>query len=151
MERRADNCCPKVSFHRKLMKSHTLSDGKVLSPSTYVAVASAPMAVSSLYHSSPDTFNGFRFHLQRQESGDGSMSAHQITSTGPGTLMFGHGKYACPGRFFASLEVKLILTHIIRHYDLKLVHGAAGRPGNLYFADANLPDAGQVILFRRRS
>lgn len=132
------------------MKSHTLSDGKVLQPSTYVAVASAPMAVSTLYHSSPDTFNGFRFHLQRQQSGDGSVSAQQLTSTGPGTLMFGHGKYACPGRFFASLEVKIILMHIIRHYDLKLMDEAAGRPGNIYFADANLPDAKQAILFRRR-
>lgn len=141
-------CCTTVSFHRKLMKPHTLSDGKVLAPSTYIAVASAPMAVSSLYHCSPDTFNGFRFHFQRQESGDGPM--HQITSTGPGTLMFGHGKYACPGRFFASLEVKLVLAHIIRYYDLKLMEGAAGRPENIYFADANLPDAKQMIMFRRR-
>ena len=132
------------------MKPHTLSDGKVLAPSTYIAVASAPMAVSNQYHSSPDTFNGFRFHVQRQESGDGSMSAHQITSTGPGTLMFGHGKYACPGRFFASLEVKVVLAQIIRFYDLKLMDGAAGRPENIFFADANIPDAKQLIMFRRR-
>ena len=132
------------------MKPHTLSDGKVLAPSTYIAVASAPMAVSSQYHSSPDTFNGFRFHFQRQESGGGSTSAHQVTSTGLGTLMFGHGKYACPGRFFASLEVKLVLAHIIRCYDLKLMEGAASRPENICFADANLPDAKQVIMFRKR-
>ena len=64
--------------------------------------------------------------------------------------MFGHGKYACPGRFFASLEVKIVLAHIIRWYDLKLVDGAAGRPENIYFADANIPDAKQAIMFRRR-
>lgn len=132
------------------MKPHTLSDGTFLPPSTYIAVASGPMAVSTLYHSSPDTFNGFRFHIQRRQSGDGSVSAHQLTSTGPGTLMFGHGKYACPGRFFASLEVKIILTHIIQHYDLKLVDAAAGRPDNIFFADANLPDSKQAILFRER-
>ena len=133
------------------MKPHTLSDGKILQPATYIAVASAPMAVSPLYHSSPDTFDGFRFHFQRQKSGDSSMSAQYLTSTGPGTLMFGHGKYACPGRFFASLEVKVILAHIIRHYDLKLINGKPGRPENIYFADANLPDATQAILFRKRS
>lgn len=32
----------------------------------------------------------------------------------------GHGRHACPGRFFASAELKVVLVHILREYDIKL-------------------------------
>ena len=40
---------------------------------------------------------------------------------------FGYGKHACPGRFFANQEFKVILVQLIMSYDLRL-HGAG--PGN---------------------
>ena len=63
-------------------------------------------------------------------------------------MIFGHGKRACPGRFFASLESKIVLANIINNYDLKLPGGEC-RPKNLMFADANFPDPAKKVLFRR--
>ncbi|KAL5116601.1 hypothetical protein ACEQ8H_005479 [Pleosporales sp. CAS-2024a] len=34
-------------------------------------------------------------------------------------LPFGHGRHACPGRFFVSYELKLIFAHLLLHYDFK--------------------------------
>lgn len=138
-----------VSFHRKVMSQHTLSDGNVLPRSAHIAVAAGAMAVSSRYHMMPDEFNGFRFHDQRQNEGDRPLSGNQLTSTSFGMLMWGYGKYACPGRFFAALEAKLVLAHVLQHYDLQLGEGTK-RPPNIYFGDANFPDAKQAVLFRQR-
>jgi cytochrome P450 len=38
---------------------------------------------------------------------------------------FGHGQHACPGRFFASNEIKVALCHILLKYDLDLLDGGA--------------------------
>lgn len=130
------------------MTSHTLSDGIVLPRSTQIGMASGPMAMSSKFHTAPETFDGFRFHHMRQTLD--SSNAHQFTTTGLGSLMFGHGKYACPGRFFASVESKIVLIHILQRYDMQL-YQCAERPRNLFFADANIPDPTQRILFRKRA
>lgn len=34
---------------------------------------------------------------------------------------FGHGQHACPGRFFAINEVKVLASHLIMKYDFRLV------------------------------
>jgi cytochrome P450 len=129
------------------MAPHTLSDGTYLPKSTIIGMASGPMARSPQYHASPETFDGLRFHRMRVKSGD--MAAHQFTTTGLGSLMFGHGKHACPGRFFASVESKIVLVHILQRYDLGLREGE-GRPKNLLLGDANITDYTAAIEIRAR-
>ena len=66
----------------------------------------------------------------------------------PSTLGFGHGKYACPGRFFASMLIKVFLCHLLMKYDIKLASGTVPEPkmfGFFYQADENAK-----ILIRRR-
>lgn len=48
--------------------------------------------------------------------------AHFVT-TGPDSLGFGHGQHACPGRFFAANEVKILMCHLLLKYDLELTPG----------------------------
>lgn len=43
-----------------------------------------------------------------------------VITTSDKFLAFGHGKHACPGRFFASQEMKLMLAHIVMRYDVRL-------------------------------
>lgn len=38
-------------------------------------------------------------------------------------MTFGHGPHACPGRFFAMYEVKVVLVELLRNYDIRLVGG----------------------------
>ena len=66
-------------------------------------------------------------------------------------MNFGYGRFACPGRFFASMQSKLILIDVIRKYDLSLMEEEGGRrPANMKFADANVPDPAVKILLRAR-
>ena len=65
------------------------------------------------------------------------------------SLHFGHGKYSCPGRFFAANEIKMILAHLLLNFDFAYPEGV-GRPRNLS-ADENVyPDPEARLLMRRR-
>jgi cytochrome P450 len=102
----------------------------------------------------PLKFDGFRYDRMRngvqsddQTATDVAKTSH-FTSTGVYSLPFGHGRFACPGRFFAGLESKLILIHILENFELRLPEGT-GRPTNLVYADANVPDPTKTVLFRK--
>lgn len=46
-------------------------------------------------------------------------------------LGFGYGRHACPGRFFANNEIKLILAKLLLEYDIKMVDGMTTRWPNI--------------------
>ncbi|KAM5369730.1 hypothetical protein ACJZ2D_008877 [Fusarium nematophilum] len=76
-------------------------------------------------HTNPDEWDGYRFYRMREDPGKQNVS--QLVATSPDHLAFGHGMHACPGRFFATNEVKIALVHIIMKYDWELVKGTAPR------------------------
>lgn len=141
-----------VAFNRKVLKDHKLSDGKVLPKSCWIAVAAGPLMLTESQFNNPLEFDGFRYDRMRQQEESESQAAvaktSQFTSTGVYSLVFGHGRFACPGRFFAGLESKLILIHILENYELRLPEGTS-RPTNLVYADANIPDPTKTVLFRK--
>ncbi|RYC60736.1 hypothetical protein CHU98_g5470 [Xylaria longipes] len=76
-------------------------------------------------------------------------SGYQFTSIGDTNQNFGLGKHACPGRFFAAQEIKLILSHLLLHYEIKLRDGEA-RPKPVVFMMTKSPSQTAEVLFRRR-
>lgn len=42
----------------------------------------------------------------------------------PDFIAFGFGTHACPGRFFAAHEAKLMMCHLLLKYDWKVAEGA---------------------------
>ncbi|KAK3385128.1 cytochrome P450 [Podospora didyma] len=64
-------------------------------------------------------------------------------------LPFGMGRHACPGRYFAAVELKLFLAYLAVHYDLKL--GEAGRPGFVSIGHFPIPPLKGKLIVRRRS
>lgn len=65
------------------------------------------------------TYDGYRFYNIRQDPGL-EHKANLVATTGD-HMGFGHGKHACPGRFFAANEAKVVLSHMLLKYDWKLV------------------------------
>lgn len=57
----------------------------------------------------------------------------QFVSVGTSSLTFGYGRHACPGRFFAANEIKMVIATALQHYDMKLVDGETERYPNLTF------------------
>lgn len=63
---------------------------------------------------------------------------------------FGYGRHACPGRFFAAAEIKLLLARILLDYDVKMPEEQTGRYANLAVANYCVADMKKELLFRRR-
>ena len=131
----------------------TLKDGTHLSAGTHFAIAAASLAHDPDLlpgGGNPAEFDPFRYaRLREDPKTPEALHRHQFATTDSNTLHFGHGKFACPGRFFASNEIKLILSHLLLMYDFRWADGAS-RPANLCFEEASYPDpAGKVVMRRR--
>jgi cytochrome P450 len=98
-----------------------------------------------------DEFKPFRFADQR---GDESVeyvkrAAKAFATTSNEYLAFGHGRNACPGRFFAANELKLILAHLVLSYDIELMP-MDSRPRNQWIGHNRVPPFEAKVRIRRR-
>ncbi|KAI9789340.1 MAG: hypothetical protein M1816_006229 [Peltula sp. TS41687] len=142
------NPLSQLGFDRKVMKDITLHDGTKLPRGIIIGTANGGIHRDPNYYTSPEQFDGFRFEKLRQEPG--KENYYQFVSTGLDSLHFGHGMHACPGRFFAAMESKLILKHLILNYDMKLPDGQE-RPKNFETYTGIIPDWNKSILLKRRT
>lgn len=130
------------------MQDLKLSDGVELPKGTHFAVASGPILLDEENVPGADKFDPLRFYRKRQAPGESNK--HLLPMTDKDHLHFGHGKYACPGRFFAANEMKMILARFLLDYDFKYPEGK-GRPRNLTMDENVLPDPAATMLIRRRT
>lgn len=86
----------------------------------------------------------------------GKENKHQFVTTSPDSIAFGHGSHACPGRFFASNEIKVVLVELLRRWDFRLegdlsgVGGEGKRPKNHESQLSIAPNTVAEIEFRKR-
>jgi len=137
-----------LSYHRVMLQTHVLSDGFVLPKGAHISMPVSAIQNDPETTPSPEIFDGFRYYKLRQR--DGERHLHQFITTQSNILNFGHGKFACPGRFFASLEIKNILVRLIMDYDWKLLEGQ-GRPENLTAHEFIFPNPEATLLMKARS
>ncbi|RSM18116.1 hypothetical protein CDV31_003038 [Fusarium ambrosium] len=109
-----------ASMQRLAVKDVQLSDGTFIPKGTASCVSSHALWDPNVYEA-PDTWDGHRFLRQRKVPGKESSS--QLVSTSENHLGFGHGKHACPGRFFAANEIKIALAHLLLEYEWRLPEG----------------------------
>lgn len=67
--------------------------------------------------------------------------------TSSDSLHFGHGRQACPGRFLASDEIKMMLVKLLLRYDFRYPDGF-DRPKNLTADENVFPDPSATLLMR---
>lgn len=97
----------------------------------------------------PEKFDGFRFYKLRQNASTGELARSQFVSANERDLLFGYGKHACPGRFFAANEVKVILSRIILDYDIMMPDGLKERYKPIQVERQMVPDPENELLLRR--
>lgn len=136
-----------LSMHRVLLQDATMSDGTLLPKGAHIS-----MAVNSIQNDpdvtpEPEKFDGLRYFKLRQRKGEDHM--HQFSTTQDRILNFGHGPNSCPGRFFASLEIKIILVRLLMDFEFKFKHGNE-RPANLRAHEFIFPNPDAEILMRAR-
>ncbi|KAF8657579.1 hypothetical protein AX14_007845 [Amanita brunnescens Koide BX004] len=134
-------------MRRKVLKDFTFSDGTTIPAGNVLSVATC-------MHTDPDnyadagTFDGFRFEKMSEKEEESSK--YSLVSLDIDYILFGHGRHACPGRFFVANELKTILAHILLNYDVKMANGDV-RPESMWFGRAALPNTKAEVLFRKRA
>lgn len=131
------------------MQPITLSDGTYLPAGTKLLSPLAGIAHDERYYSDPENFDALRFYRIRQQSEEAS-NRNQFTSLSDSNMNFGAGKHACPGRFFASNEIKMALAFFLINYDVRQKKGE-GRSKPMIMVMIKSPSATVELEFRRRS
>ncbi|KAI0640042.1 cytochrome P450 [Trametes polyzona] len=132
---------------RIVLKDVTLHDGTFIPRGVEVVAATYGIHRNPSVYPDADIFDPFRFARLRETEGE--ELKHQFINTSLDYIAFGHGKHACPGRFFAANEIKALLAFIILKYDLKLP-GDGKRPNNIYWGMNVIPAQNGKVLFRKR-
>ncbi|KAJ5179836.1 hypothetical protein N7492_003046 [Penicillium capsulatum] len=136
-----------TSLNRVAMREVVLSDGTVIPKGASIAVSAHSNRDESIYHHAGD-YDGYRFLQKRRKPGH--EHRHQLVTTSNQSYYgFGHGLHACPGRFFAANETKILLTHLLLKYDWTFVRGA-GRPQNFEIGNESVTDPTVEMFFRSR-
>ncbi|PNS17537.1 Ent-kaurene oxidase [Sphaceloma murrayae] len=134
------------SMNRYVDKDITLSDGTFL-PKGSRFMVSADTYINPTLYPEPEKFRIDRFLSLRNQPGQ--ENNWQFVTTSANHMTFGHGQHACPGRFFASNEIKIAMCFFLLKYDMKLCEGE-GRPPSLEFEGSNLSNPKAKIQIRRR-
>ncbi|KAH9036352.1 cytochrome P450 [Lactarius pseudohatsudake] len=132
---------------RVVLRPFALSNGVTVPAGTLVVVPSAAVHMDGEIYPNPEEFDGFRFAKLRERDGV-AVAGHQATSTSTEYLAFGHGRRACPGRFFAVNEVKALLAHVVVTYDIKFEEGTEA-PRGFIINSIRMPGKADA-MFRKR-
>lgn len=107
-----------VKNARIITQDWQFKDGTKLPKGTHLFTNQTAYQMQDSTFDDPDTFNPWRMSNLRSKPGE--ELKHQYVMTSDKNLHFGHGKHACPGRFFAANEVKILLALILMRFDLRI-------------------------------
>ncbi|KAH7327064.1 cytochrome P450 [Rhexocercosporidium sp. MPI-PUGE-AT-0058] len=130
----------------------TLPTGEHLPRGTKVGIHAYPVHHDENYYKDPYKFNPMRFCSLGEKLVDGSANCGSnkgtaLVTTSSIFMPFSHGRHACPGRFFASQQLKLVLAYIALNYDIQPI---ASRPANDWFVGSQGPPLDVRVRIRRR-
>ncbi|CAN8097764.1 unnamed protein product [Discula destructiva] len=112
-----------------------------------------------LYGDTADSYDAFRFSREREEYAaradaekrpeDGLRVAKMgMVTTSTEYFSFGHGRHACPGRFFVAQELKAFFAYLLLNYDIKPL---AEKPKENWLGKTMIPPTGARMELRKRS
>ncbi|KAK7709721.1 hypothetical protein SLS63_013131 [Diaporthe eres] len=151
------------TFQRKVHRPITLSNGQLIPAGVIIEIPAHSIVHDPERFDRPSEFDAFRHYRARHRdasavAGPGGekkapagagAAAHQMVSTSLNNLPFGYGRQACPGRFFAANEIKMIVARAILDYEIQLADGATERYPNIEYNEANIPDPSKELMFKR--
>ncbi|KAI0550324.1 putative cytochrome P450 [Xylaria curta] len=137
-----------ITFERVVTASYRLRDGFVIPANTTIGVPTQAVTMDPDIYPDPETFDGFRFEKERMKKPENA-GRHTYAASNHESMAFGYGRHACPGRLFASNEIKAIMGYLLLNYDIKFAEGQT-RPKSLLVETQNLPNHEATVLFRKR-
>ncbi|OLN96922.1 Fumitremorgin C monooxygenase 4 [Colletotrichum chlorophyti] len=131
---------------RAVLKDLELSNGVCLPKGSFIAVSAHRMRDPAVYPE-PDKFDAYRF-IERANNDPEKARFCGFSSVSIDHTGFGFGKHACPGRTYVTLELKILLAHILLKYDWKLPEGV--KPNFMNHGFDSLTDVTASLLVKRR-
>ncbi|KAG8821776.1 hypothetical protein FRC17_009736 [Serendipita sp. 399] len=143
---------------RKVMKPFAFSNGVSVPVGATVGIHQYATHRDENYYPNPMEFNGFRFVDGNKaagglnEEGKGGLKNRSMYAVSRSYLAFSYGRHACPGRFFAAMELKTLFAYLIVNYDMKWPESKAERyrPADIWMGATLVPDPRGRILIRER-
>ncbi|KAF5366267.1 hypothetical protein D9758_005804 [Tetrapyrgos nigripes] len=148
-----------TSIARKVRADNgvTLPDGTWVPKGAIVGVSMDGIHFDEKFYEKVNEFDAFRFSRPREEQQqlvDVSLgekprvTVHEdLVNTSPHFLPFSHGIHACPGRFFAANNIKLILAHLLLNYEIQPFET---RPPNMSIGDISVVPVKATMMIRKR-
>ncbi|PVI00866.1 cytochrome P450 [Periconia macrospinosa] len=130
-----------LGMNRLALTDVTLSDGTII-PKGYKVSVEHRLDDPTLYPNA-EMFEADRF-LKLRETDQSKW--HFVTGS-PEHLSFGYGKHTCPGRFFASHEIKIAMVHLLIKYDWKFTE--EGRLENVSIGSEYSFNQRQKVMVKR--
>lgn len=152
------NSMSSISLIRRVMAKEGLTapDGTHIPYGAEVATCSHGIHHDAANYTNPNEYDPLRYVRQRNDIDESDSKNTQqhlrkanlaMVSTNEEFHSFGLGKHACPGRFFAANELKLLLAYMVMNYDIEPLKE---RPGNTWVGTTMLPPTKACINVRRR-
>lgn len=143
-----------VSFQRLVLSPILLSNGFTIPAGTHICAASDARSRDPALYDSPLEFRPMRFYSSPKTNPEEASevdAANLFSSVTAGDSWFGVGRQACPGRWYASAQIKLVLCLLLTEYEFKFPNGQTERPKNWVKDEKTGPDMEQMILIRRKA
>ncbi|OGM47870.1 cytochrome P450 [Aspergillus bombycis] len=136
------------SLHRQVVRRGgvVLPDGQRVPTGTWLCILSGSIQRDDDFYDDAQTYRPFRFIPKL--TGAGSGKAPILPLTNEKYLSFGHGRHACPGRWFSFQVMKIVIAYIIVNYDIQPLEK---RPDNMVFADLNIPHLCHIVRIKGRA
>ncbi|TRX96044.1 hypothetical protein FHL15_003186 [Xylaria flabelliformis] len=134
-----------ISMNRLVTKDIKLSDGSLLKPGTRFIIPN--VYTDPEIYANPEEFDPYRFLRKREKPGQ--TNSWQHVSLSSSHMAFGYGNHACPGRFFASTEIKIAIAYLLLKYDWIPTTGDE-QPGTLVFETNTLVRPTAKLMVKRR-
>ncbi|KAF2851024.1 cytochrome P450 monooxygenase-like protein [Plenodomus tracheiphilus IPT5] len=138
-----------TTFSRRVLKGINLSNGQYIPPGVIVETPLQAIFKDPAYYPDSDVFDGFRHYKLRSGGTASDHARNQFVTTNETNLGFGYGRHACPGRFFATNEIKMILSRLILEYDIKMPDGSLNRHKQIELGRSTTPDSRKSLMFKR--
>ncbi|KAI3327515.1 cytochrome P450 [Ustulina deusta] len=145
-----------ISCRRKALQDYILQDGSRIGKGDWVCIPQRAMMQDPLRYSSPSTFDGFRFARANVSLCQGNRTSDvpdearsKLTEASIHWPIWGLGKTACPGRFYASLVLKLIVTQILEEWECDMPDRKSAR--NMVWRSSVVPlERTEVVFWKQQ-
>ncbi|PSN59696.1 cytochrome P450 [Corynespora cassiicola Philippines] len=135
-----------ITARRKAVKPFTFSDGTKIEKDDVVCIPLEAFMKDQKRYASGQQFDAFR-HI----SAESTTSQNRFSETSKDFPLWGLGRHACPGRYYASRLMKLTVVHLLTQYETDRAGEDTRQSRFFSWRTSILPGSACKIRIRRKA